>query len=424
MASKRGPVGAEQLPETSLPATPRAGLRRLGRIVPSKARIAVVSPSVDKRHATERCLAEQIERLARDYEIHLFSSRVEDTDLTGVEWHRVPEFPGPHLVKYLFWFAVNPVWRWRERRRSGRPFDLVFSPGINCLDADVITVHVVFAELVRQLEHTLRLTRNSLKAWPRIFHRRLYYRLIAALEHRIYCADGLVLAAVSRKTARSIERLRGRRDSVAVAYYGIDARRFDPARRNALRPAARKELGVPPEAFATLLVGNGWKNKGLDCLLRAIEKLGRPEIHLLICGVDDHAPYERQFASLAGGVSFLAIRNDVEFYYSAADLLVAPSLEDAFSLPPLEAMGSGLPVIVSRKAGVSEIVTHGQDGLVLEDPSNADELARRIGQVIDDASLRHRLSEQGVHTARKLTWDTNAQQMKQLFEKALARDRT
>ncbi len=367
-------------------------------------------------------MAEQIERLKRDYEIHLFSSRVEDTDLAGVEWHRVPEIPGPHLFKYLFWFAANPVWRWRERRRSGRPFDLIFSPGINCFDADVFLVHVLFDEFFRSVRPKLKLAHSPFRSWPRLIHRQLYYRLIVALEHRIYRGNGLVLAAISRKTARDIERLRGGKDSVAVVYYGIDARRFDPAIRNALRPAARQELGVPPEAFAILLVGNDWKNKGLDCVLRAIGILKRPEIRLLICGVDDRAPYEGQFASLAGRVHFLPLRNDVVFYYSAADLLVAPSLEDAFSLPPLEAMGSGLPVIVSRKAGVSEIITQGEDGLILEDPTEAEELARMTLVLLNDESLRENLAKRGVLTARRFTWDANAEQMKQIFDRMARRE--
>jgi UDP-glucose:(heptosyl)LPS alpha-1,3-glucosyltransferase len=390
----------------------------------TRPRIAIVSPFVDKRHGTERCLAEQIERLKRDFEIHLFSSHVEDTDLAGVEWHRVPEIPGPHLVKYLFWFAANPVWRWRERRRSGRSFDFVFSPGVNCLDADVILVHIVFDEFFRSMGPEWRLSQKPLRFWPRLIHRQLYYRLLVALERRIYRRSGVVLAAISRKTAEDVERLRGAKDSVAVVYYGIDAQQFNPERRNVLRRAAREQLGVPPEAFAILLVGNDWKKKGLDCLLRAIGILNRREIHLLICGVDDRAPYERQFAALGGRVHFLPLRNDVEFYYSAADVLAAPSLEDAFSLPPLEAMGSGLPVVVSGKAGVSEVVTHGEDGLILEGPTDAEELARTLHLLLDDEPLRLRMAECGVKSARKFTWDANASQMKRIFDRLVTGERS
>ncbi len=48
---------------------------------PIRPRLTVVSPFVDKSHGTERVLAEQIERLSSDYEIHLYSERVDDVDL-------------------------------------------------------------------------------------------------------------------------------------------------------------------------------------------------------------------------------------------------------------------------------------------------------------------------------------------------------
>ena len=58
-------------------------------------------------------------------------------------------------------------------------------------------------------------------------------------------------------------------------------------------------------------------------------------------------------------MKFVPPRNDIEFYYAAADAYVGPSLEDTFAQPPAEAMACGLPVIVSSANGTSEIVTDG-----------------------------------------------------------------
>ena len=84
-----------------------------------RARIFIVSPFIDKRHGTERRIAEWITRLPTDYEIHIYSQRVEDVDLTRMRWHRIPRIPGPHLVNFLWWLGANHLWRWWDAHARG-----------------------------------------------------------------------------------------------------------------------------------------------------------------------------------------------------------------------------------------------------------------------------------------------------------------
>ena len=79
-----------------------------------------------------------------------------------------------------------------------------------------------------------------------------------------------------------------------------------------------------------------------------------------------------------------------------------------FGLPPLEAMACGLPVIVSNRAGISEIVTDGVDGLVLNDPKDANSLAKMISTLCSDRGLRFNLGKAAATTARQYTWERNA----------------
>jgi len=399
-------------------------------------RIAVVSPFIDKRHGTERCIAEEVERLARDYgyEIHIYSQRVEDVEGVkqfnrglrtvdgeaqkgAIYWHKVPDVPGPHLIKYLWWFFTNQVMRWWDRRFRGLCFDLVYSPGINCLDADVISVHIVFAEFYRQVKDQLSLWRNPIKSWARLLHRRIYYRLIMFLERKIYPKPDVDLIIISRKVGHDLKHHYQLRDDFPIAYHGIDVQKFNPQIRAGLRSKARQALNLPENAFALLLVGNGWKKKGLDCLLEAVGRLRHSNLWVLVVGRDDPTPYHEPIKrwDLNGRVLFLPPRPDVEFYYAAADAYVGPSLEDAFALPPAEAMACGLPVIVSSHAGVSEIVTHGVDGLILKDPRNPEELAQLIRHIYEDAELRQRLGENAAQTAKQYTWERNARQMHEVF---------
>ena len=96
------------------------------------------------------------------FEVHIYSQRVEDLDLSSVTWHRIPKLPGPHLFSFLWWFAANRVWRAWDRRFRDLRYDLVFSPGVNCLDADAISVHIVFAEYLRDHQKQLSFRANSI----------------------------------------------------------------------------------------------------------------------------------------------------------------------------------------------------------------------------------------------------------------------
>ena len=150
-------------------------------------RLAVVSPFLDRQHGTELCIIEQIERLARKehWSIELYSQKV--SQLNGVRpaselspnepgtirWHQVSDIPGPHLLKYLWWFFANYWQRWRDRRSGRVRPDLVYSPGINCPDADVIVVHIVFHEFYGRVRSELALHRLPVLSWPRVVHRKL-----------------------------------------------------------------------------------------------------------------------------------------------------------------------------------------------------------------------------------------------------------
>ena len=384
----------------------------------SRRRIAIVSPFIDKRHGTERRVAELICRLADEYEFHIYSSRVEDIDLGRVIWHRIPRLPGPHLFAYVWWFLANHLRRWQDRCRGIVP-ELVYSPGINCLDADAVSVHIVFCTFRESIRSELRLSQNPVVSWPRIIHRRLYYRLIAALEPYVYGRAGVHIAAVSQKIAANLQRFNSRSGEVNVIYSGLDLECFSPQRRAQLRPASRSALSIRDDEFVLLLIGNDWRNKGLNCLLEAMAKTADPRFRAVIVGADDPGSFRARIAQLGldGHVQFCRPRRDVETYFAAADAYVGPSLDDAFAQPPAEAMACGLPVITSRQNGGSEIITHGYDGLLLADPADSTALADMIRNLITDPALRNRLGAAASETARRYTWDRNAEQMREFFEK-------
>ncbi len=375
-------------------------------------RIAVLSPFVDRRHGTERSLAEILEGLAthHGHEIHLYSQRVDDLQVTlfgtreqnpsrRIFWHRVPRLSAPHLFAFLFWIFANRFCRLRDRWLRHLRFDAVFSPGINATDADLILVHAVFHRLKE-----LQQDRPSVRL--RGLHRALYYRLLCFLEYRCYSRKSLRLAAVSPHTARQLAQYFGRDDAVIVPN-GVDTNLYSPASRQSLRNSARQKLHYSNDDIVMLLVGNDWRNKGLPVLLEVMSHLRQFPLYLCVVGSDAPADFLPQVRSLhlSDHVRFFPETSDILHFYSVADIYAAPSLEDSFNLPVLEAMACGLPVVVSRQAGISEYIADGVDGILLDAPEDTRALAGSLSLLLQQPAFRHSLGENAARKAAEFTWN-------------------
>lgn len=388
-------------------------------------RLVVISPFLDRKHGTERCIIEQLEHFATGGRtpIHIYAQRVEDLsgvvrypsfekalEQTPLFWHRVPSIPGPHLAQYIFWFFSNSICRRRDAKRQDLKCDLIYSPGINATDADAIAVHIVFHEFYRLVALDLKFRSTPVREWPRLIHRRLYYRLIMTLERKVYTNRKTALAAVSSLVSQQLEKYFQRTD-VRVIRNGVEADSLSPSRRLARRNSTRQQFGLSSEEFTLLLIGNDWKKKGLDGLLHALAGLPELPWKLLVVGNDVRGPYEKTLRDygIDKRVAFLTPSTDVLKFYAAADAYVGPSLEDAYGLPVLEAMACGLPVIASARAGVSEILRNGINGLVLDDPRDSQQIATAVRSLIGNPSLCRQMGEQARRTAENETWKCNAQ---------------
>jgi glycosyltransferase involved in cell wall biosynthesis len=384
--------------------------------------LAVVSPFLDKRHGTERMVVEWITHLADEFEIHVYSESVQDIDPSKITWHRIRKLRAPHIFSYLWWLAANHVARFRDRSR-GLKYDLIFSPGINCFDADVVSIHIVFAELVRRVRPELKFSANSIGFWPRLFHRRIYYRLAVFVEGIVYRSHRIQLILTAPQTAFELKRFYGREGSLPVVSAAFDGTVFNPQRRSSLRESARSALAVSQSRFVILLVGNDWRKKGLPALLDAMQELADLPVDLLVVGEDDSRPYRTAIRdrNIQNHVHFLPPRKDVEFYYAAADAYVGASLEDTFALPVAEAMACGLPVIASARAGASALIRDGVDGLILNDPTDASSLATMIRFLYQDPEICRRIGMTAAATTQPYTWERSSRELSAIFEDILRR---
>jgi glycosyltransferase involved in cell wall biosynthesis len=388
-------------------------------------RLAVVSPFVDRKHGTERALAELLERLARNYrcEIHLYAqsvddllvrephpARSEDSPATSaIFWHKVPSVPGPHVVQFLAWMFLNGFLRKWHRTFRGASYDLVVSPGINCLRPDVVIVHALFRRL-QELAREEDDDSAGRTSFFRRLHRRLYYGLLTALERRIYSDPGVSLAAVSSRTAGLLKEYFHRQD-VRVIPNGVDTTHFSAAARLARRADARKQRLIRDEDFVLLLIGNDWRVKGLPTVLEAMATVYDLPIHLVAVGNDDPKSFAAHALRLGlqDRCRWEHTKADVLDFYAAADVYISPSREDSFGLPVAEAIACGLPVISSVFAGVADVIHDGIDGFLLQDPHDVQVLTRLIRVLYSEPDLRSRMGAAAARTAVEWTWDRNAE---------------
>lgn len=190
--------------------------------------------------------------------------------------------------------------------------------------------------------------------------------------------------------------------SIAYAAADEDFRRKEKAETVYLC----KKYGIPGDKKKILYVGNLKPHKNLVTLLRAVKRLGREDLILILVGKSFRSEnLEEQERKLkidrqvihTGTVS----KEELIDLYNLADLFVFPSLYEGFGIPPLEAMACGTPVIAADNSSIPEVVGN---AAVLFDGKNPNELARQISRTLKDEALRAELIQKGFIRSRQFDW--------------------
>ena len=385
-------------------------------ILGRRLRVWVVTPELHRHGGTERCLAEQVERWRDRFDLRLYTMRAKGVDLTGIPARRIPWLPGPHLLRYLWWYIANTLVRRWDALRLGAP-DVVHSPGVNCPDADAVSVHIVFGKYWERVADAARRSLVHQRTAVRAAHRTIYWWLARRLERAVYSGPATIWA-LSREDAADLEARFGRPAGTVVALpHSVDTTFFSPEARAQRRAAARARLGLGDERVL-LLVGNDAAKKGVDTAIRALVSLA-PGVVLAVVGRAD-ADLVRRWTRETGVASRVRLwphSPEVLDYYAAADVFVAPSREDAFHQPAMEALACGLPAVVSARAGVAELMEDGRHALVLRDPEDADVLAALVLRILEDPQVANHLAREGRALAERFSWDANADRAAALIER-------
>lgn len=185
------------------------------------------------------------------------------------------------------------------------------------------------------------------------------------------------------------------RTKVNVLSRGVDNTKFNP----------RKRSRFEASKLRALFVGRIEPEKNLRILIDIFNK--RPNIELTLVGSGSYfntlkksMPIARFTGKLKGEKLFTE--------YANADFFVMPSKSDPFGNVVLEAMASGLPVIVTDVGGPKEIVTDGVDGFIAKDDS---EFEKYIDRLINDKNLLKAMGKNALATSRKYEWSNITEQL-------------
>ena len=172
-----------------------------------------------------------------------------------------------------------------------------------------------------------------------------------------------------------------------LIYNGVDRDRFHPGED----PELKNELGIPDGATILGYIGEIKRERNLDIVIVAAAHLldVNPDLYLVLVGDSSMEPKEpdrlNNLASrmgLEGRLIFTGYRFDPEHFYRIFDVYTLPSSREGFGVTIIEAMASAIPVVACRVRGPREIISDGEDGILVED-RNPDELANAISFLLE-----------------------------------------
>jgi glycosyltransferase involved in cell wall biosynthesis len=166
--------------------------------------------------------------------------------------------------------------------------------------------------------------------------------------------------------------------------------------------AAKARVGIPPERFVIGAVGRLSAEKAFDVLIHSACQLlneGK-DIELLIVGEGDEKPALQALIAKLGcaqRIRLLGYRSDTRELYQAMDIFALSSRREGLPNVLLEAMALEVPVVATRIAGIPRLIHDEENGLLVE-PGDVEGLYQAMAGLLNDASLRARLSRAGRRT--------------------------
>jgi UDP-glucose:(heptosyl)LPS alpha-1,3-glucosyltransferase len=299
-------------------------------------------------------------------------------------------------VKALFNHRRNEkLSAWIKADLATRPVDRVI--GFNKMPG--LDVYYAADGCFEDKAQTLR---NSLyRKWGRYKHFADYERAVFAPESK---TEILMISEVQRPLF--VKHYATQAERFHLLPPGITQDRRAPINAAQIRGEFRREFKLADDDLLLVQIGSGFKTKGLDRSLKALAALPQAlkrRTRLIAIGQDDPTPFQLQAKALgvSAQVAILKGRSDIPRFLLGADLLIHPAYNENTGTVLLEALVSGLPVLVSAVCGYAHYIAEADCGRVLSEPFEQAQLNQQLAAMLNDASLRKNCGANGLSFAAR-----------------------
>lgn len=370
-------------------------------------KIALVADYIWKKGGTSLFFYHLAKYFSLRHDVHLFANKVDEEirKNENITIHKISPFVPVELFECIIFFLLCSI------KLKKAKYDIIHTAGTAAYGANIISCHLIHSAYEKCVFKTKK---SRLKD---IYHF-IYTKFNSLLEKLIFKRNRNRFIAISHKIEKELETFGVPQDRVSLIYRGVDLQEYRQDNRKKVRERLTRTLGLNKDSFLILFAGDlTRRGKGLDYLLASIKNIHDETVKLLIAGNLRHNIYEKRVKKMGLGerVIFLGFKDDLPDIYSGCDLFVFPSLYDGFGLVVIEAMASGLPVLVSKYAGASEIIEDGKNGVIFKNPKDVESLSEIILGLKKDRKLRERLGKNARKSVMKYDWINMAKKVEEVY---------
>lgn len=353
-------------------------------------------------------------------DIHVVTVGAEDTPeyeiVSGVHVHRFEPYPvnAPDFLTWVLQLNVKMQETTARIVRNEGYFDIVHAHDWLAAFAGAAAKHAYQIPLIATI-HATEAGRNH------GLHND-HQRYIASVEWWL-AYEAWRIIVCSNHMQHEIERVfSAPRDKIVVLPNGVDARKFESLK---VEPGFKRKYAFDYEKIV-FFVGRLVQEKGVHVLIDSAPAILRacPEAKFVIAGrgpMEGELRHRARVSGLEDKICFTGYIDDDtrNKLYDISSVAVFPSLYEPFGIVALEAMAAGTPVVVSDTGGLSEIITHGENGLKAY-PGNANSLSHNVIRLLQDEAYANEISGRANQLVKDVyDWRTIAKNTVALYEKVL-----